>query len=168
MDGRRLVLIRHAKAETLASSDSARTLAARGRRDAAAVGKWLAGYGVQPDLVVISPAQRTRQTWELAQHSLTGSPPVLIEPRIYENTIDDVLDVIREAAPEVSTLVIVGHNPSMEGTAALLDDGSGSAPRQELQNGFPTSGVAVFSVAGDWENVGPATATLESFAVPRG
>src|SRR3954465_6743031 len=113
MSSRRLVLIRHAKAENTASSDSERTLAARGRRDARAVGRWLAAHDIEPGSVVISPARRTRETWELAMSELGSAPPTTIDPRVYENTTEDVLQVIQEAAADVTTLVIVGHNPSM-------------------------------------------------------
>jgi phosphohistidine phosphatase len=168
MRRRRLVLIRHAKAESAGSSDAARTLAARGRRDAAAVGRWLAKHDVEPDLVVISPAQRTRETWELALAEIGVAPPSMIEPRIYGNTVEDVLAVVRAADSDVATLVIVGHNPSIEGVAVTLDDGSGPASREEIRRGFPTSGVAVLSVPGEWADLGPERATLERFAAPRG
>jgi phosphohistidine phosphatase len=168
MSGRQLVLIRHAKAETAGSSDASRTLAARGRRDASAVGRWLAEHDIEPDLVVISPAQRTRETWDLVLGELGATPRATVDPRIYENTIDDLLAVLQEAEPGVGTLVMVGHNPSIEQLAFTLDDGSGPASREEMNGGFPTSGVAVLSVAGDWADIGPDKATLEQFAAPRG
>ena len=152
----------------MGSSDKARTLAARGRRDAPTIGRWLAEQGIEPDLVVISPAKRTRQTWELALPETGGTPPSTIDARVYENSIEDLLAVIQEAGPDVTTLALVGHNPSMEELAVTLDDGGGSASRDELRKGFPTSGVAVLAIPSDWADVGPATATLEHFAVPRG
>ena len=169
MSSRRLVLIRHAKAEAAGSSDAARSLAARGRRDAAAVGRWLAEHGIEPDLVVISPAQRTRETWALALRNLgAASPRATIDPRIYENTTEDLLAVMQEAEADINTLLIVGHNPSIEQVAFALDDGSGPASREEMRGGFPTSALAVLSVPGDWADVGPDKATLEHFAAPRG
>ena len=152
----------------MGSSDSARALAARGRRDAPAIGRWLAEHRIEPDLVVISPAKRTRQTWQLVLPEIEVAPPSTIDPRIYENSTEDLLAVIQEAAPDVTTLVLVGHNPSIEEVAVTLDDERGSASRDELRRGFPTSGVAVLSVPSDWADIGPATATLEHFAVPRG
>ena len=161
------MLIRHAKAEATASSDSARKLAARGRRDAAAVGRWLAEHDVEPDLALISPAKRTRETWQLAAAELGMKPGSEIDPRIYENTIEDVLQLIQEVDADVATLVIVGHNPSIEGVAITLDDGAGSVSREEMHRGFPTSALAVLSVPGEWVDVGPDKATLEHFATPR-
>jgi phosphohistidine phosphatase len=168
MRDRRLVLIRHAKAEAMGSSDSARKLAARGRHDAPAIGRWLAKHNIEPDLVVVSPAKRTRETWELAVTELGATPPSTVDRRVYENTLEDLLAVIQEADSDVTTLVIVGHNPAMEGMAFMLDDGSGPASRQEMAGKFPTSGIAVLSVHFEWADVGPGRATLEDFAAPRG
>ena len=62
-----LILMRHGKAEEgPGKPDHDRELAARGRRDAKAAGKWLHAEGLVPDLVICSTAQRTRQTWEEA------------------------------------------------------------------------------------------------------
>jgi phosphohistidine phosphatase len=168
MSSRRLVLIRHAKAEALGSSDAARTLAARGQRDAAAVGRWLAEQGIEPDLVLISPAQRTRETWDLVRAEIRSRPRIAIDPRIYENTVEDVLQTVQEVDPDVVTLLIVGHNPAIQGVAVTVDDGSGPASRDEMRRGFPTSGVAVLLVEGEWVDVGPERASLERFAAPRG
>lgn len=168
MSSRHLVLVRHAKAEAAGSSDAARPLAARGRRDASAVGRWLVEHRIEPDLVVISPARRTRETWDLVSSELSSSPQATIDPRIYENTTDDLLAVVREAAPDARTLVLVGHNPSIEQLAFTLDDGAASAPRTELRDGFPTSAIAVLSVPVDWADIGPDLGTLEHFAAPRG
>ena len=60
---RRLVVMRHSKAESTAPSDHERALASRGRADAAAAGMWLAEQGITPDAALVSDAMRTRQTW---------------------------------------------------------------------------------------------------------
>src|SRR3954453_9424386 len=62
---RRLVLVRHAQAAQ-GEVDADRTLTERGARQAAAIGAWLAQTGLIPDRVVVSPARRAQQTWELA------------------------------------------------------------------------------------------------------
>jgi phosphohistidine phosphatase len=63
----RLILMRHAEAEPAAGSgrDRDRVLSGRGRKDSAAMARALAGRGMRPDLALVSPAARTRQTWEL-------------------------------------------------------------------------------------------------------
>ncbi|HZI98950.1 MAG TPA: histidine phosphatase family protein, partial [Actinomycetales bacterium] len=63
-DPRRLLLIRHAKAAPDDDGgDHGRGLTARGRRDAAAIGRWLADNDLVPDLVLCSDARRARETW---------------------------------------------------------------------------------------------------------
>src|SRR4051812_50149249 len=75
MTQRRLVLVRHAKTEQ-GEPDPSRRLTNRGRRDARAIGQWLAKNGVVPDLVVVSPAARARQTWEIAAPELSTAASV--------------------------------------------------------------------------------------------
>ena len=64
---RQLVLLRHAKAavDSDTGEDFDRPLAARGREDAPVVGKALADEGADPQVVLVSDARRTRETWGL-------------------------------------------------------------------------------------------------------
>ncbi len=146
-----LVLVRHAKAAQEGPSDAERPLAPRGREDAAAIGRWLASQGIAPDRVVISPSLRTRETWELTG---LGTPPADLDERIYDNTVQDLLAVVRDTPSDVHTLLLIGHNPSMGELAALW------APQLSE---FRTSAVAVFELD-DWSSPGRLTAT----ATPRG
>ena len=74
-----------------------------------------------------------------------GRPPI-VDPRIYDNTVEALLALIRETPEDVQSVAVVGHNPSMWELATVLDDGQGSASaRKDLAAGFPTGGVAVFS-----------------------
>jgi phosphohistidine phosphatase len=131
----RLLLIRHAKTEQ-GTPDETRKLTDRGRSDAAAIGAWLESAGVVPDAVVISPATRARQTWELTGVDSTVS----IDDRIYDNRPDNLLAIAREADEPVQTLAIVGHNPSIEWFMAR-HGGAGDVP---------TGTVVVFDVTGSW------------------
>src|SRR5881409_1252762 len=57
---RRLLLIRHAKAEA-GHRDLTRRLTERGRQDAREVGRWLSAQDLVPDAAVVSPATRAVQ-----------------------------------------------------------------------------------------------------------
>jgi phosphohistidine phosphatase len=163
-----LVVIRHAKAGE-APLDVERPLTERGLRDAAAIGDWLRARRLRPDRVVVSPARRALQTWEAAAARLDEAPDPVIDDRIYENTLDLLLDIVRETTDEVTTLVLVGHNPAMGALASELDDGRGDRlARQQLRSGFPTSAVAVFRIAGRWADLDLDAGTLTGFAAPRG
>lgn len=165
---RRLVLLRHAKADPAGRTDAERSLAPRGRADAAAVGRWLAAAGIVPDLAVVSPARRAGETWALAAAELGPVGDPVSDDRVYANTVEDLLAVVGEAPGEVGTLAVVGHNPSMGQLAFALDDGTGEdGARDALGRGYPTAAVSVFALA-DWPSAGPRAGRLLSFAVPRG
>jgi phosphohistidine phosphatase len=131
----RLILVRHAKTEQ-GSPDEQRRLTDRGRRDAAAIGDWFRTQDVVPDLVVVSPATRARQTWDLA----SVDAPVTVDERVYGNTIADLAAIVVETDESVSTLAIVGHNPSIEAYTA----------RHGGPGEISTGTVAVFDVDGSW------------------
>lgn len=149
--------------------DIERILARRGRADAAALGRWLAAHDLVPDRVVVSPAQRARQTWEAAAAELASTPPTSIDERVYGNTFDLLLAVARDTPDDVATLAIVGHNPAIHAFAVVLADGRGDeGALATIAEGYPTSGVAVLDVDGDWGDLAAGVASLRAFAVPRG
>jgi phosphohistidine phosphatase len=163
---RRLLLVRHAQAGD-APVDADRPLTALGERRAAAIGSWLARTGVVPDLVIVSPARRAAQTWELVSASLAPGPPPVVDPRIYENTVEDLLAAMGEAPGDVRTVAVVGHNPSVGELARTLDDAQGPPDAvSRLRSGFPTGGVAVFTVATPFPAIAPGAGTLDDFCVP--
>jgi len=168
MPPRRLLLVRHAEAAG-GPVDAERSLTARGERHAAAIGSWLAGAGLVPDRVVLSPARRAVQTWERARAALGTAAEPVVDARVYDNTVEDLLGVVRDTAGDVATLVVVGHSPSVGELAGLLDDGRGDpALRRQVQAGFRTGQVAVFGVGTPLADLGPGAATLEDVAVPGG
>jgi phosphohistidine phosphatase len=160
---RRLLLVRHAKAGD-APVDADRPLTRRGERQAAAIGSWLAESRLVPDVAVVSPARRAAQTWERAAAQLGAPPEPVVEPRIYVNTVEAVLAAVRETDDDVQTLAVVGHNPSIGQLAYDLDDGEGHPEaRRDLEQGFPTAAVAVFTLATPFSEVAPQTGTLTDF-----
>lgn len=163
---RRLLLIRHARAAH-SSPDRERPLTGHGRRAAAAIGPWLRSSGRLPDRVLVSTALRAQQTWAAAAESLGADPETTADQRIYDNTVESLLELIGEVPDDVGTLAVVGHNPSIGELAFALDDGAGDdSGRRKLHDGFPTGAVAVFVVDSSFADLGPGGATLEDFAVP--
>ena len=155
------MLVRHAQAAD-APADVDRPLTAHGTRRAAAIGAWLAESGLTVGQAVVSPARRAVQTWAAA-----GSGPSVVDPRVYDNTVEAVLAAIRDTHEDVQQLAVVGHNPSISHLAVLLDDGQGTpTARVQLQAGFPPGGVAVFTLGTPWSDVAPGTGRLEDAALP--
>ena len=144
-----------------------RPLTERGLRQAAAIGSWLERAGLLPDRVLVSPARRAMQTWERAGAVLAPDPRPTVDERIYDNTVEVLLAVIREVPDDVRTLAVVGHNPSIGELVGVLDDGQGSeAAQRAAEAGFPAGGVAVFDLAEGFSALGSGAATLSDFSVP--
>jgi len=170
-DGRRLVLLRHAKSDWPDVADHERPLAKRGRRDAPLVGRWLGASGYVPDTVVCSTALRARQTWELAAEGLaaaapTASPAVRYEARVYEATVLGLLMLVREFDPAWRTTVVVGHNPGLAELAAGLAGPDSAHSPASLAQAFPTAAVAVLRLPGPWADAAPGEARLLAFTIP--
>ena len=166
MQPRRLLLIRHATAAG-GPIDADRPLTGTGVEHAQAIGTWLARAELTPDRVLVSPARRVAQTWENAGAQLSSGPQPIADPRIYDNTVEQVLATIREAPDDALTVAVVGHNPSIRELAAALDDGRGSPEAlRALERGFPAAGVAVFVLPGSFAATAPGAATLTDFTVP--
>jgi phosphohistidine phosphatase len=154
-----LLLVRHAQAGN-APLDRDRPLTDRGLRQAAGIGSWLARTGLVPDRAAVSPALRAVQTWETAVPDVAPD----LEPRIYENTVEDLLAVIHETSDDVQILALVGHNPSIGALAAELDGSPGA--RGDLEMGFPAGAVAVFGLGTAYADVAAGTATLQDVVLP--
>jgi len=77
----------------------------------------------------------------------------------------------------VQTLLIVGHDPGIPDLALLLagqvspaGGGSGIASPaavEQMRAKFPTAAIAVLELTGTWRQLGPGTARLSSFVIPR-
>jgi len=167
---RTLVVMRHAKAQSYGPTDFERELAPRGLRDAGEAGSWLAAAGLRADHALVSAAVRTRQTWE----RVSGAADWAVEPDLdrglYAAGPETALDLIRLTPEEATTLVVVGHNPTMGSLAYLLDDGEGdTAATGAIASGtFPTCALAVFAVSGPWSGLTTGGARLRALRRPDG
>src|SRR5690606_40439718 len=110
----RLILMRHAEAERAAGSgrDRDRALSARGRVDATAMGRALAARGWRPDLALVSPARRTRQTWDLL-HDAFGDVQIRDDDVLFNGGADTLRSLIAEAEDDAGCLMVVAHNPGV-------------------------------------------------------
>jgi phosphohistidine phosphatase len=168
-DSRRLVVVRHAKAEQSGGADQPRRLIDRGRADAEAAGRWLAGEDVVPDHALVSAAPRAQETWEALASGAGWTVTPSLDEGLYSAGPDTALDLIRRTPPDATVLVVVGHNPTMAQLAQLLDDGEGDPEASNaMVTGFPTSAVAVFEYDGEWADLDITAARLVAFHVGRG
>ena len=167
---RRLVLFRHGKAETAepGRKDRDRRLTERGRRAASLVGDYLAHHDIAPDLALCSPALRARETWRLAAERLSAPPRIMEDDRLYGAEARDLLDVLRQTADDVGTLLVVGHNPGLEELADLLVGSGDAALRAAFHGRFPTGALVVIGfVAPHWAELRRGAGRLDRFVTPK-
>lgn len=166
---RRLILLRHAKAERPDGiADLDRALNPRGREAAARIGAYLAAEGLRPDHVLVSPSTRTMQTWEGIRPNFEGLDAETV-PSLYEALPPRILDAIRAAPGEARSLLVIGHNPSLHDLALQLADDGPRKMRADLRAKFPTAALAVidFDVEA-WAGIGEAGGHLDRFVTPSG
>lgn len=167
---RTLLLLRHAKSDYPDGvTDRERPLAERGVREAALAGEWITASVDSVDAVLCSTATRTRQTLER-----TGiTAPVLYVDRLYDASpgvvIEEINSVPSNFDEEISTLLIVGHEPAMSMLSmGLADEESTNNPTaKDLSLKFPTSSVAVLRSTAPWDQWALRGAELIDFHTAR-
>jgi len=109
-----IVLVRHGKSDwdSLGVSDFNRPLSERGIRDVLLQGQALLKEGYRPDWIFASPAIRAWHTAHLlAQTSSLSHEAVRPEMGFYREDRYAVETALRQLSEEVSTVLLVGHNP---------------------------------------------------------
>jgi phosphohistidine phosphatase len=179
--GRKLWLLRHAKAVAdppAGGEDFERVLAPRGRRDAEALGRLIGPSGkglglgkVQlPQVALVSPAARTKATAELVlQGTGAGTAAVREYPDdLYGAEPDDVLEHLRGVSDDVTSVMVVGHNPTAHALAAGLIAPEDTHGRDlVVRRGFPTCALGVYRLnVAVWADVDGRCATLLGLFIP--
>ncbi len=167
---RRLILFRHGKAERSEPGmpDRERRLIDRGRKDAAKMGTYMASHALIPDRVILSPAERTRETWKCAAAAFKPEPGALMCEHLYDATPHADFGKIKDTPAAAHTLLVVGHNPSLHELALMLIASGDVEAREQLREKLPTSGLVIIDFAfDDWNRLHPQSGRLERFVSPK-
>lgn len=164
---RRLIVMRHAKAEPYAETDHDRALARRGRADAAGAGEFLRDIEALPEVALVSSALRTRQTWEEVAGAAGLALDADLDEALYNGGPDAVLERLQALPGHVETVLFVGHNPTAAYLVHLLDDGAGDpVALSEMARGFPPGAVAVLDLEVDWAELTEGSGRVSRVRVP--
>ena len=117
-----LYILRHAKSSwdkpDLADFD--RPLNERGLIAAPFMGQILYGRQFQPDLILSSPAKRSKQTAILVKETAELKARIKYDERIYEASPQILLQTVAEVDNKHESVMLVGHNPGIEGFIRYL------------------------------------------------
>jgi len=158
-----LILMRHAKAvhDDGLLSDFDRNLNDRGKEDAAEMGKRMLLKKVNPDLIICSTAKRTAKTAKIVADQLGyHEHNINKEFDLYNCTVEDALSIIRHINDDCSTLLMVGHNPTVTSLAGYLTN--------TLIESLPTSGqVSIGFKVISWKQVARNMGELDWVDLPK-
>src|ERR1700735_4487023 len=161
-----LILLRHATAAAPAvGPDKDGPLTDSGNAAAANIGRAMRQAGLAPDVVLVSPALRTQQTFAALEAAGVWEewPNVEPLPALYMASPQQMRDILRDLPETVRSAMIIGHNPGLHELARKL---AGTAERPEharLAEGYPTATLTEFLVATPWRKIGANAANLQRF-----
>lgn len=129
-----LYILRHAKSSwsdpSLADFD--RPLNERGLNAAPFIGEVMARKEILPDLILSSPARRAMQTAAFVKEAGGLNGPIQYDERIYEASPQSLRLVISQINGQLESVMIVGHNPGIEGLIKYLTGSSEPMPTAAL------------------------------------
>ena len=158
---KRLFILRHAKSSWAEAdlADFDRPLNDRGLRTAPLMGRYAAEHGYVPEAVVSSPARRARETAEMLKSGAGINVDIRFDDRIYEASPGTLFQVISEIDDTFASVVIVGHNPGMEGLIRQLTG--------QIEP-MPTAALAVIDLdVNSWRKIAPGTGRVVTVARPK-
>ena len=159
-----VILFRHGKSDWDAQydSDHDRPLAKRGIRDAVRMGKFLSKRGEVPELILSSTALRTRETTKLAMGAGNWDVDIELEKKIYEASLEEIINIIKSQNDKYNFICLVGHEPIFSTIITLIDN--------KKRVNFPTAAMARISFyTSDWKRVllEPDKCKLDWFYKPK-
>ena len=117
-----LFLLRHAKSSWVDDnlSDFDRPLNKQGLEIIPRVGENIFDGKFQIDQILSSPAKRAKQTAILVREAAQLKADIKYDERIYEASPHRLLDVVSGTEEANTSVLLVGHNPGLEGFIKIL------------------------------------------------
>lgn len=97
-------------------------LTEKGFEDSKNIAQELKEKKILPDLIVSSPAIRTRQTAEIVAKTLDYTKNIMYNEVIYQAFVNEIVESITYTFDTVDSLMIIGHNPSLTALAITFTE----------------------------------------------
>jgi phosphohistidine phosphatase len=143
-----LLILRHAKSsrDEPYLPDHDRPLTERGKRDAERIGTLLLERQLVPELILSSTAKRARKTASRVAQACGSAEEIQMTSRLYEAHPSQFIELLREVEDRHATVLVVAHNPGLEGLVWHL-----TGQRESL----PTAALAQVTLPIDrWQDLG--------------
>ncbi len=157
-----IFLIRHAKSSWGNDRilDHERILNQRGLIDAPAMGEKLKSLYEEPDKIICSTAQRAKKTADLIGQIWFPKKNIEFMKRLYESYPSDVLKILNAISPDINSIALIFHNPTVTDLANML----GILDLPDI----PTCGVIVLKYnKKEWQSLEIGNCELVNFDYPK-
>jgi len=157
-----LYLARHAKSYWKDQSipDFDRPLNNRGKRDAPFMGKVLNDKKIKPNLIISSPAKRTKKTaMEIAAKIGYPEKKILFNEDLYEASSNVLIKVLKKVDEKYDSVMIFGHNPGL----TMLNN---HISNHYIDN-IPTCGIVALQFDKKWSELDKNSCKLLNFEYPK-
>ncbi len=162
MTARTLVLVRHAKAESVSlSGDRGRRLTGAGLDQARRLGRALAALVPKISVAVTSPAVRAHQTLDALGEAIQIGSQVE-DDGLYLCGAGDLVDLARTMT--TPSVMIVGHEPSISAAGAAL--AATVQERDRVALGIPTATAVILRFEGEWADLDEGSCSLDLIREP--
>ena len=156
-----LYLLRHAKSgwDDHRLGDFERPLNGRGQRAAQRMRRYIGARKLRPDLVLCSPARRTRATWDCIAPAIEPPPVFKALQSLYLASPSRLLAILRRLPADCGAVMLIGHNPGIAEGAEKL--GGKRLPK------YPTGALAAIRLdIARWRDLRAGRGRLVSFTTP--
>lgn len=153
--------MRHAKSswDDASLSDFERPLNERGQQTAPFMGKFMREKGLEPSIIMSSPAERAKQTALMVKNASGFSREIQLDDRIYEAHPHSLAQVVSEIDDANTSAMLIGHNPGIEGFIRFLTG--------DLEP-MPTAALAVIDLSIDkWNEINDGCGELQNVYRPK-
>lgn len=142
-----LLLMRHGKSswkdEKL--SDIERPLKKRGKKDTKNIADVIKKNKLVPDVIISSPAVRTKETAKILKKELDFKGKEIIAENLYMGEPEDFIKELKTINKKHNTVLVVAHNPGLEAYLQILGG--------EIE-ALPTAGLGyLVLVLEDWQDI---------------
>lgn len=143
---KRVYILRHAEAAS-AVDDFSRPLTAKGIADMRAMAGRLAEAGLCPELVLCSPARRTRMTLENILPGATAHFP----EKLYNADAGTHFEILKGVDDSIGSVMVIAHNPGIFNLARFL-----AAPKPDVPLDYRPGTLTILECAiGRWADLMP-------------
>jgi len=157
-----LYLVRHAKSswKNQGLADYDRPLNKRGRIDAPFMGEVLNDKKIHLDLIISSPAKRSKKTTlEIADKIGYPQKKITFKDEVYEASSTTLIELIKKLDDKYDSVMIFGHNPGL----TLLNN---HISNHYIDN-IPTCGIVALQFNKKWSELDKNSCKLLFFEHPK-